>query len=289
MNCPRCSQPTDEGAAYCGNCGQALRATVTPAASLQGQTPATPAYAVARPSQHTGEMKALLSLVAGLAGIVGSLVLPAAGIFLGTVGVVLGTMSRRTMRRWLSTSGIVAASLAILVGLGVWTYVLKHNAHQAVASQAANPDTSSAVAANTVDTPCYSAGFSDQLNIATANNTCNIEAYNGTTLDTSSSAYKVFGYKQPSITPTTFGAIAKQALEKDISDNLPGFTITNEKVGQFAGSPAYFVSASNNSVGYVEAAVLHKSGSRENLFVFVHAVNGKKADLSTMESQWQWK
>ncbi len=90
---------------------------------------------------------------------------------------------------------------------------------------------------------------------------------------------------------------AKTAIEKDVATNLPGFTINNESVGEFAGAPGYFVNASDQSKGvaYMEAAVLHSSSAtgggaaRDNVFVFVHAVTGSHTDLTKLETAWRWK
>ena len=30
MNCPKCNQPVDDGATFCGNCGQPIQASPTP-------------------------------------------------------------------------------------------------------------------------------------------------------------------------------------------------------------------------------------------------------------------
>ena len=145
--------------------------------------------------------------------------------------------------------------------------------------------------ANSVTTPCYSAGFRTQLNIATTDKGCDMQAYDGTNIPNSSTAYKVYAYSQPSITTDSFAGIAKSALEQDVRTNLPGFTLDSENVGQFAGSPAYTVYASDksNGIAYVEAAVLHQSGGAANMFVFVHATSGEKTDLSGIESEWLWR
>lgn len=109
MNCQKCNEPVEDGAAFCGNCGQSLAApalsevpniaptpipnsqppiqqpVLTPQPPVQ-QNPITanvtpppsvsakPAYAIANPASHRGDVKALLSLLFGIIGLVGCFV-----------------------------------------------------------------------------------------------------------------------------------------------------------------------------------------------------------------------
>ena len=335
MDCPNCHEPVETGAAFCGNCGQALTApapAVTPptvvssapnqpppspiAQVIQNQPPALPAapppngplvaaavtghpaaavpsYALATPRQHAGETKALLALLFGLAGIVGALFMAALGLVLGVTGIIMGTMSRSSTKRRLSTAGLIFSSLAVLAGLAVWTYAIKRDSKlaQAAPSTPSHNLTATPVSASSLSTPCYSTGFVDKLNVSNAANSCDMSAFNGPTLEKSTNAYKVYADTSQAADAQNFTSIVKPALEKDVHDNLPGFTIDSERAAQFAGSPAYIVSTSNTSqhVAVTEAAVLHQVGAGDNVFILVHAVNGSTADLSTLEAQWQWK
>ena len=60
---------------------------------------------------------------------------------------------------------------------------------------------------------------------------------------------KSIAQTQPSVTAGNFSAIAKTALEHAIKTDSNGLNIDAEKVGTFAGSPAYVVNASSRS-GY---------------------------------------
>lgn len=287
MNCPNCHQPVETDAAFCGNCDYPLTAAVTqPAAAIPG-------YALATPRQHTGETKALLALLFGLAGIVGALFIAAIGLVLGVAGIIMGTMSRSGTKRRLSTAGLVTSSLAIMAGLAVWTYAIKHDAklNQSAKPASSHNLTAPSVSASSLSTPCYSAGFVDKLNVSNAANSCDMSAFNGPTLENSTNAYKVYADTSQTANAQNFTSIVKPALEKDVKTNLPGFNIDSEQVGQFAGSPAYIVKASNASqhVAVTEAAVLHQVDAGDNIFILVHAFNGSTADLSTLEAQWQWK
>lgn len=312
MECPTCGQPTEETAAFCGNCGQPLAAGSMAKAydwqsgreSPRGSRVARaalanadgiPLYAITAPGEHRGEVKAVLSVALGVIGLVGALFVAAAGLVAGITGLVLATMARGVHKsRVLSTVGLSLSCLAILCSLATWSYVVSHaretKAAQEVAARQRDP-VNDPVPANSVTTPCYSTGFSTELNIATADNGCDMQAFDGKSIDTSSTAYKVYAYTQPSMTSTSFAGIAKSALEQDVRKNLPGFTLDSENVGQFAGSPAYTVYASDKTheVAYVEAAVLHQTGGSANLFVFVHAVAGDKADLNGIEAEWLWR
>ena len=322
MNCPKCNQPVEAGAAFCGNCGQALMvpapwppvassappaeplpAAVSPVAPVAQNQPVAaapvplqpadvPAYAVAQPAQHIDENKAIMSLIFGIVGIIGALFLALLGLAFGIAGLVTGTMSRSGTKRGLSTAGLVTSSLAILVGLAVWVYAINHDpALHKTPTAVTHSTTTPAVSLSSLNTPCYSAGFVDKLNVSHASGSCDMSAFNGPTLQSSSNAYKVYADQSTSATATNFTSLVKPAIEKDVKDNLPTFAIDNEQVGKFAGSPAYLVNSSDKASGVavVEAAVLHKVSNGDNIFILVHAANGKTTDLSTIEAQWQWK
>jgi hypothetical protein len=322
MTCSNCHQTIEEGAAFCGNCGQAVQIPstpmptapppISPIAQVISQPPvpgngtplsqplaaangvAVPAYALAKPGQHTGQTKALLALLFGLTGIVGSLFLVPIGLALGMAGIIMGTMSRSSPKRGLSTAGLVFSIIAVLVSLGLVTYAIVHDPRfNQDASSATTTNGIAAPAAKTSDisTPCYSAGFVDKLNVSNSSDSCDMSAFNGPTIAGSTNAYKVYAETSPIVNSQNYTGIFKAALEKDVKASLPGFAVDSEQSVSFAGSPAYTVNASNKAqdVAVIEAAVMHKVGTGQNVFILVHAINGKTTDLSTLEAEWQWK
>jgi hypothetical protein len=148
-----------------------------------------------------------------------------------------------------------------------------------------------AVTANNLTTPCYSLGFNTQLNIRNAANSCDMAAFNGQTLESSTDAYKVYANKASSVSSDNFTTLAKAAIEKDIQSSAPSFSIDAEGAASFSGSPSYVVAASDKTQGVLitEAAVLHRVGTGDNMFVLVHITTLPKADLSALEAKWQWK
>jgi hypothetical protein len=230
----------------------------------------------------------MLSVLLGLMGIAGAVFMALLGLAFGLAGLVVGTLSHHVSRRKMSAVGIGLSSLAIVVGLGVWTYAVNKEAHSHHKLTDANSATS--VSAN-ISTPCYSLGLFDQLNVKSSPDSCDIVAFNGPTINASTNAYKVYAHKSNIATAAEFVDQAKQAIEKDVQVSLPAFKIDNEGVATFAASPAYEVTVSDKArnISIVEAAVLHKVTTGENVFILVHATSGQKADLQIMESQWQWK
>ncbi len=296
MNCPNCDEIVENGAVFCGNCGQPLEThapdgkPVGPhiAQVLHSQSSKKiPDYAVTKPLQHHGETKAVLSLLLGVVGIVGAAFLALVGLVLGIAGLVLGTMSRNSVQKRFSTLGIVFSSIAIVASLGAWTYVIKtQNNSQPVAVA----DSSNIVAASTLSTPCYSTGFIDTLNVNNKKNSCDMQAFNGTSIEQSTRAFKVYANQIASVKPEVFNTFAKKAVEKDIATNLPDFNVQSAKYTQFAGSPAYIVNLKNSAgVTVTEAVVLRQVQAGANIFVLVYASGNGTGDLSTLEAQWQWK
>jgi len=300
--CSNCGEPLEAGAAFCGNCGQPIATPApvveTPPAALPGGLAVAaasgdiPSYAVPVVGHQMSELKAAMALVLGIVGIVGGLFIPLLGIGLGVTSLVLATLSHHAVRRRLSLAGIIVALLAIVAGLASWAYVISRDPrfnHGLAKPASSGQAGSSAVAAQNVITPCYTANFAAKLNIQNNSGSCNMNAYNGATLSQSSDAYKVYGTTS-AITASGFSNLAKQAIENDVHQNLPTFVVSKEGTGQFAGSPAYFVTASNGAgVSVVEAAVLHVTTNGDNFFVFVHAINGNTVDLNELQAGWRWE
>ncbi len=319
MNCRHCHRPLDSGAAYCGNCGQAVivdnslsstsqtvsklaikktlqaardgdnTVAATAGSPLTSNDAVIPSYALATPQTHNGEIPAVLSVVCGIAGIAGAGFVALVGLGFGIAGLVLGTTAYAKKRK-LSTIGIVFSSLAIIAGLAVWAYVIKHD-NLLRHNNGDGGGVGSTATSASIGTPCYSASFVDSLTVQNSKGSCDMNAFNGRTLDGSTNAYKVYANQIPLVTNNNFSDFAKQALEKDIQSSLPNFYIVREEVVLFADSPAYVVTTTSPSknVSLIEAAVLHPVQNGENVFILVHAVNGKAVDLRTIEAQWLWR
>lgn len=307
MNCPNCSQLAEDDAAFCGNCGFQLapharegKPTGSHIASVlehqpdsgiqepQGSVPAgTPHYAVASPMQHVGEVQAVLSVLLGVLGIAGAFFAALVGLVMGISGLVLATLARNSVHRRISTAGIIVSSLAIVVSLGVWSFVIHRQNNVANAKPT---KTSNAIAAADVSTACYATGFIETLNVTKTKDTCNMNAFNGPSLEASTKAYKVYANQIATVNNETFNEFAKKAVQNDVQASLPGFTIDKEQFTNFAGSPAYVVHASDKQgVKVTEAVVLRQTKAGANIFVLVQASSKGPADLSTLEAQWQWK
>lgn len=303
MNCPNCSQTVEAGAAYCGNCGQPLQKSrplarfrnrgSQPPAQIALAPAGAPAYTLPVAAQQLGEMRAMVSVLLGITGIVGGLFMAIFGLLLGVSGLIAGTWARTTYRRGLSMAGLIFSSLAILVGLAVWIYAVQHDPrfNQGASKTGHSRSTTPAVAADNLNTPCYSAGFIDELNVTNSPDSCDMNAYNGQTLSSSTNAYKVYADTTQIASANNFMTLAKQALEKDVRQNLAGFEVDNQRVGSFAGAPAYIINASDraNNVTVVEAAVMRQVSNGQNVFILVHAASGTATDLDILESEWQWK
>jgi hypothetical protein len=315
MECPNCHQPVEDGAAFCGNCGQPISVPISPtitspiaqvvqnteAATNQSVAPpliaigatglhgVVPTYAIATPAERGAETKTLLTILAGIVGLVGALFIPLIALVLGIFGLVVGTTAHVHGRRWPLRVGLVLSILALLAGLGSWAYAVEHDSR--IDKEAAAQNNAPSTLAASLSTPCYSTNFVDRLNIKNSHGSCDMTAFNGQNPDSSTDAYKVYATNNPALSVSGFTTLAKQAIEKDIQTSLPGFVIDNERVTGFAGSPAYAVTANNKSQGVavIETAVYHPVKAGENVFIMVHATTGSSADLSILEAQWQWK
>lgn len=325
-NCARCGQPLAEGAAFCGNCGQPAAAAgpqantpppeqlPSPASSTSSMTaqvlanqPAEPQAApgfgtpmaagahygatpipLSQPAIPEGETKAILSLIFGVLGLPGAL-LPIAGLALGILGIVFGTLSHRSQKHRLSTIGIVVSSLAIVASLGVWAYNINWLEHHGGSKSAGGTHLNGEL--HSVTTPCYSVNLDTALKVANSTGSCSLEAYDGATLETSTMGDFISAATETALNASNFGAAAKQGLEQAIHENFPSATITNEFSNTFAASSAYYLEAhdtdTNKNIGAY--AVLHQTGHGENLFIILQAkANNGTLDMSNLQSNWQW-
>src|ERR1039458_4839704 len=103
MECPNCHQPVEDGAVFCGNCGQPMAAPSSPVTTspiaqvMQNMPPANlnqqaappliaigatglhgvvPTYALATPAQRGAATKTLITILAGIVGLIGALFIP---------------------------------------------------------------------------------------------------------------------------------------------------------------------------------------------------------------------
>jgi len=319
MNCQNCHEPLEPGAAFCGNCGYPVGAAPSASAPLQNnplpaindqtaQPPAEPnyqqppqqtmpttaqkppSYAIATPGQHVGETSALLAVILGVIGIAGAgLLIPIIGLVFGVAGLCLGTVSRRKARRRLAIIGIVLAALAIVAGFASLAWNVQHDKNSNQNAQTGQSDKLSKVLSK-LSTPCYSFNLIDQYNISNSSGTCNATVFNGQSFATSTNVYKIVATKAGTNNPAAFTQLAKQAIDQDVQNNLPGFSITSQGPASFAGSLAYTVYAADQSqdTAVVETGVLHQTKNGDNTFDILHAINGSNVNLQALEGQWQW-
>lgn len=274
---------------------------VSPAPQSQAQPTYSniPSYAVAQPSSHADETKSILSVVFGALGIPGAFVMPIAGLVLALTGLVLGTLSKAPQQRMLGKVGIAVSSLAIISALGNWTYTIAQNpdlsSRRGVDAPISQSQDSTSddrgPSSNKANTPCYEAGFASGMTLEGSSDSCNMQAYNGRSFSNSTEVYRVLSNTTPNTDQAKFMQTAKQALEKDVADNVEGFVIDEQGPAKFAGSSAYMVKAYDrtNQLALVEFAVLQETAGNANVFIIVHAVNGNDVNLNELEKHWRWK
>lgn len=272
-----------------------LPPTPTPIApsapGVAGVAPGIPSYALTTPKQHAGETPALLAVIFGVIGIVGSgFLIPIVGFAFGIAGLCAGTVASRIARRRLTVIGLIIAALAIVAGFASLVYNAEHDKNTAPNAQTGQSTTSSRVASK-LSTPCYTFNLIDQYNVSNSAGSCDATAYNGQSFENSTDIYKIVATKAGSAAAGTFTQLAKQAIDSDVKNNLPGFVISSEGPASFAGSLAYTVYAANKGqdTAVVETGVLHQTTNGYNVFDILHAINGSNVNLQALEAQWQWK
>jgi hypothetical protein len=301
MNCPHCGQPVEAGAAFCGNCGQALQATPQPAPgpasispnsnqSLAGPAATVPAattggiVASASPTPsaaspavpvNRGEMRALIGLIIGVLSIPGALI-PIVGCALGIASVVLATMSMQVKRK-IAILSLVFGGLGIVLSIILFVYVSTLSQTLVGGSQ------------QTVDTPCFSVKVNDKLHISNTAGSCSLEAYNGTSMQTSTLGLVTAAYDKPSITSSNFETSLHEF--STLLGSSGELRIDSDHAGTFADSPAHYYEAtsSNGAKGEI-AMVYHETPSTaQNIFLIECFVKDGNPKLAPLEKVFSWK
>ena len=207
--CPHCGEPTEQGAAFCGNCGQPLAIGQTASASfvnnpqpLAGQqspiaqvlenqqsnpvplpgnmapalagVPNMPAYAkeYADPGARKGEIEATIGLLCGVVAIPAALFIPILALGLGGTGIVLGTIGRSKYKHTLSLMAVILPVIGILAGFAVFGIAASSSSATRLAQGNVGSSSTNMVM---VDTPCYDVKIDGGLKHYTPSN-CNFDA-----------------------------------------------------------------------------------------------------------------
>jgi len=316
MECPRCAEPVDAAAAYCGNCGIALQQSplsstlvptpFQPPASVvsipsdvgPAHEPAPPTYAVVRPDRHALETKSMATLIISVLALPAS-VLPVAGWILGGVGIVAATILRpRLAHKAIANVAIVFGVLAALLSGGVFAYnVQQYNKQQQMediqrqtAQAASVADDAIVASSSVVNTPCYSVDVGNLQAAESDSMSCRARAYTGSTLLSASEALTIEAVTQRSLTEASLAATGKEIADNYLSTALSKLEITSQGISKFAGSPAYHIQGKQGNGADVDMLlVLHESVHGENAFVLTYATSGSDTGLEQIESSWVWR
>lgn len=284
MECPKCHEPTDDGAAFCGNCGQPLREE--PGLVNVGNK-SKPAYTVDKAYKHLGETRAIIAVCFGVFGIASVYILPLLSLILGGLGLGAGFFNRRSAHKKLALMGAVLSLTAVIVGIIDWKPFYDHRRNLQLKNTHTISNNTELSA--TVETPCYNLGLQKVWHLAQDPGSCDIELFDGQTPAQSKNIYKIYANQQNGITKFNFADISQKAILKDLKQNLPQYTVQSASEVQFAGAQTYRVSAENSdkTIRIAESTTLHKTSAGYNLFVLVHLTTGTP-DLSELEAQWTW-
>ena len=294
MECSRCGEAVDAGAAYCGNCGVALTPTQPVAVVPFAPTSVSlPAYAVASPSQHKAESKSMIALILSILAVPGSIV-PILGWLLAIAGIVMASIARAKMpRKTMNNVAIGFGSLAILLSAGVFVYALQQSGRPNARTALNRTDGQQATTRGTagvIDTPCYSVDVAGLDNIENTSGSCKAQAFNADTMVASTNAFNVEGVLQESITEANLAEAGQVIANTYLHATMPDLVVVSQASGRFAGSPAYIIHGKSKGNVTIELAlVLHKVPHGENVFVLAHAINDEQANLAPFEASWKWK
>lgn len=283
MNCSRCQEPLDPGAAFCGNCGQPV-ATAPAQSGAPATTPGrVPAYALAMP--HPGEPKAIIGLVLAVLSVPAAII-PFIGASLSVAAIVLATIVMHAHRR-LASTGLVFAVIGVLLSSTAIVYNVTHS------SAASGQEAASAGAGQQLQTPCFDLAVPTELHIS--GDTANCKALISDTADAKQATYgyEIDASTNADVTSRNFDAAvsgAAQDIVNSFSSAARRYNLTSQSSGTFAGEQAHYLdlTAPDGTSGRV-VGVLHQSTVGYNVFFISLFSRHGTADLSAVERNFTWK
>ena len=304
MQCSRCGEAVEASAAYCGNCGVALMReqqadSLPPAVPFQPPTSierAVPAYAVASPSQHVAETKAMISVVIAVLAVPGS-VIPLLGWLLAAGAIVSGSILRPKLAR--KTLGNVAISLgvmAVLLSGAVFAYNARQYQRQVQLADRQNSLSNSgrqnaggtATSSGLIKTPCYSLLTKDHPYVDASADSCKSRAYDGSSQATVSDVLSVEASSQAEISEANLATAGREIAGTYLKTSMPDVVISSQNTATFAGSPAYIISGKRSNGASIQMALVSRKVTHgENVFIITHISQGN-ADVLRFESNWAW-
>lgn len=237
-------------------------------------------------AQHNG--KAIAAFVCGVVGCVGWLI-PIAGVTLGILALVFGTIAIKSPRRVLAIIGMVLAVPVLAVSIFMWVKGTQQylKTHPSTSSGAKSSGTHplSATANQPISSPCYKVSIPTALTVTQTAGSCTFLGSSATTGE----VYQVKILQVPAVTAANLPQAA-QADANNVVNAVPGGSLSGKHATTFAHSPAYALtlSATDGSAGTIEY-VYHVT-PQGNLVIVLHTKqDGKGIDLSALENSWSWK
>lgn len=281
MQCPQCQQITPDDAAFCGNCGAPLTVGSAEQAGLQDVTAVAVAAESFTDRVHDHSGKAIGGFVIALFGLAAWLV-PVAGLAIGLLGLVLGTVAFHSRRRVFARSGIALSVIVLAASLFMWV----HSAQRLGAIAQAQGSDSASGALQSVVTPCYSTKVSVRMQLSGEKASC---TFTGTDpLSGEQQSVKVLNV--PGLTAANLADAAEPDV-RSVVNSVANGRLQAERSTLFAGSVAYMalISTSNGSGGVIE--YVYYPTSAGNLIILTHSLVHPQGNdtLGSLETNWSWQ
>jgi uncharacterized membrane protein len=244
--------------------------------------PAAPGYAL--PAQHDHSGKAIASFVLAVLGLPACLI-PVAGIVLGILAIVFGSLSVRSSRKIFAIIGMSIAVIVLLASIFFW---VRNTQELVTQHKSGNPLTSTADSSSlqAVSTPCYTTKVPKDMKVTQTGGSCTFSAASA-----DGSEQEVVKVLQvPQLTLGNLSSAAK-ADAANVVNAIPGGSISGQRSSTFAGSQAYEVEikATDGSAGII--SYVYDTTMQGNLVIVLHTqarASGNNYDLSRIESNWSW-
>lgn len=266
----------------------------TPAMASAG---AVPGYAVANPEQHKTETKAMIALILGILSIPGAIV-PLVGLVLATSAFILAAISRpKLVKKRMATLAFVFAGIGLLATAAAFAYNFNTLRNQAAGNNSgetsgiapADADAASGVSGKVADTACYSVVIPDFPTVDTVADSCSFEAYNKSSMTTSTDGLLVSAISNPEVTEAKLKQVGEQIADEYVASGYQGVKVASQGLGTVLDSPAYIIKANFDGGKIHMAVVLHPTAHGENVFIMVHATESGEADIAKFTKSWEWR
>jgi len=275
--CPNCLYEIDLSENFCGNCGHPLKKNLVMPQIL-------PEYATIKikPKINKAIYVCIISIFVAIVS--GLILSPIYIILFAFLALVSATFISYQHYPKIKIASLSISGLLIIACIGLIVFETRKTSINQINTS------SPVVRQSSISTSCYSFQFQQIVNFTNPTNTCSIEAYNGSTISTSTKIIKIYAINNQTINSQNFINQASTDLKNNLKKlNLP-IKIITFKPTFFSNDLADKVEFSYHQTLAIMEFIYHPS-QIDNIFLIFYGQNqlNDNMKISHILKNWQWK